>query len=291
MAKTAVLRLNCPMRLAIISDIHGNGIALDAVLADIHQQGADRIICLGDIANAGPHPSYCLDTVREVADVVIQGNHELYLLGDSMPDDIDTSPIWAGLRWVRRQLRPDQFDYMRRLPYSYCRVQNGGTPTLFTHGSPASQFLGFKAEYGHEAIVKRMNGHDGLTLFVGHTHRQLYHNWARSWICNVGSVGMPLDGTPEAKYVLATWQPPGWQIEFRRVAYDWGKLTAAFDEAGYQQAGGVITALFRYQMLYGRDVLWHYLTELRQQAELIGVTEAELYPRYPVPAVVQQWVR
>lgn len=279
------------MRLAIISDIHGNSTALDAVLADIQQQNVDRIICLGDIANAGPHPSYCLDTVRQVADVVIQGNHELYLLGDNMPSDIDTSPIWAGLRWIRRQLRPEQYEYIRRLPYSYCWVLNGHTPTLFTHGSPASQFLGFKAEYNHDAIIKRMNGHDHITLFVGHTHRQLYHNWSHSWVCNVGSVGMPLDGTPEAKYVVATWQRQQWQIEFRRVAYDLARLMAAFDEVEYQQSGGVITAMFRYQMLYGRDVLWQYLTELKQQAELIGVTEAELYPRYPVPAIVQQWIK
>ena len=279
------------MRLAIISDIHGNGIALNAVLADIQQQQVDRLICLGDIANAGPHPSYCLDTIRQVADVVIQGNHELYLLGQHVSNDIDTSPIWSGLRWIRSQLRPDQFDYMRQLPYSYCWAQPGSQPTLFTHGSPASQFLGFSPENDHNAIVQRLHGHDNLTLFTGHTHRQFYRSWSSCRICNVGSVGMPLDGTPEAKYVVATWQRQQWQIQLRSAAYDWDKLMAAFDEVGYQQAGGVITALFRYQMLYGRDVVWQYLTELKQQAELLGITQAELYPNYPVPADLQQWIR
>lgn len=279
------------MRLAILSDIHGNGTALDAVLADIQRQHVDRLICLGDLANAGPHPRYCLDTVRQLTDVVIQGNHELYLLDDEMGQEVDNNPLWAGLRWVRGQLRPEQFGYMRRLPFSYCWVENGRSPTLFTHGSPASQFLGFKAEYNHEAIVKRMNGHDHITLFVGHTHRQLYQNWSRSWVCNVGSVGMPLDGTPEAKYVIATWQRQQWQIEFRRVSYDLAALTAAFDDTGFQQAGGVITALFRYQMLHGRDVVGQYLNELKHQAEMIGVTEAELYPHYPIPAIVQRWIK
>ena len=279
------------MRLAIISDIHGNAIALEAVLADIKQMGVDQIICLGDLANAGPYPGRCIDLVRDVASVVIQGNHELYVLGEHQPDDVDTSPIWSGLRWVQARLRPDQMAYIQQLPYSHTLMPDGKTETLFTHGSPKSQFLGFKADYDDDAFAERMMGLDDLTLFVGHTHKQLFQRWSHSWIINVGSVGMSLDGTPQAKYGLATWENGRWQITFRHIDYNLDQLMQAFDQSGYQAAGGVVSALFRYQMLTGQNVLSAYFTSLREQAEEQGVTMTELFDSFPVPSFVAHWVR
>lgn len=278
------------MRIAIISDIHGNAIALEAVLADIKQMGVDQIICLGDLANAGPFPSRCIDIVRDVADVVIQGNHELYVLGQHQPDDVGTSPIWSGIRWVQAQMRPDQMAYIQELPYSYNLVPEPHRSTLFTHGSPKSQFLGFRSDYDDEAFAERMMGLDNLTLFVGHTHRMLFQRWSRSWIINVGSVGMSLDGTPEAKYGVATWENGHWQMTFRLVSYNVKQLMQAFEQSGYQAAGGVVSALFRYQMYTGQNVLSPYFTGLEAAAKAQGISMSDLYPNHPVPPFVQQWV-
>lgn len=278
------------MRIAIISDIHGNSFALEAVLADIKKQGVDQIICLGDLANTGPAPSQCIDIVRETADIVLQGNHELYLLGEYLPHIVDTSPFWAGLRWVREQLRPDQITYIRELPFSHEIVPTSGTTALFTHGSPKSQFLGFKTSYNEAEFEERMDGHDHISLFVGHTHEMLFQRWSHSWIMNVGSVGMSLDGTPEAKYGIATWKKGRWQTTFHFVDYDPAPLMQLFETSGYQAAGGVISALFRYQMLTGQNALSNYLSGLTQQAETLGISSDILYETYPIPSFIKDWV-
>lgn len=137
----------------------------------------------------------------------------------------------------------------------------------------------------------RMNGVDHVTLFCGHTHRPLYRRWANSWIVNVGSVGMPLDGTPAAKYVIATQQQHQWHVEFRAVEYNIDQVLAEFDRVGLQAAGGVITAVFRYQILTGTDLAYQYIGGLRQRAQRLGLTVGEAYRDHPIPPQVEQWVR
>ncbi len=278
------------MRYAIISDIHGNLPALEAVLQDINRADVDEIICLGDIANIGPHPAECLDVVRDLNCVTIQGNHELYLLGDILPEDWPTCPTWSPVRWSRSQLQPDHLQMIADLPFQHAVPQNGLAAATFVHASLYDQFLGFKAEDSEEDTAVRMNGHDGITLFCAHTHRQLYRQWSNSIIINVGSVGMPLDGTPEAKYVIATRNKTGWNVEFRRLTYDVASVMAAFDQSGLQEAGGVITAVFRYQILTGARIASDYLLALRNFAEAQNRSVSEAYPDMPIPDYVRPFL-
>lgn len=278
------------MRLALISDIHGNAPALEAVLADIRQAAVDQIICLGDIANAGPHPGECLDMVRDLNGVSLQGNHELYLLGQIDDESWHTCPTWSPLRWARRQLRPDQLDYIAQLPPTYELPGNGRLSTLLVHASPLNQYVGFQAHHSDEEIAHRMNGVDDVTLFCGHTHQPLYRRWSNAWLVNVGSVGMPLDGTPAAKYVIATQQRHHWHVEFRIIEYNIAHLMAEFDRVGLQKEGGVVTAAFRYQMLTGQSVANPYLARLRHYASERGLTVSQAYLDYPVPPEFQRWV-
>ncbi len=279
------------MRIALISDIHGNRPALEAVLADIKKAAVDQIICLGDIANVGPHPSQCLDIVRDLDCPVLQGNHELYLLGQFENDEWRTAPLWASMRWARRQLRPDQFEYIRQLPFQHEIAGNGRCPATFVHGSPLSQYRGFMPQQDDEAIAARMNGLDNTTLFCGHTHLPLYRPWSNSWLVNIGSVGMPLDGSPAAKYVIATRQGQDWRVEFRRIAYNTKQLMADFDAVGLQEIGGKVTAVFRQQMLTGEPLAPRYFHALHQRAKAEGISATEAYDLTAVPPQAQHWLR
>ncbi len=272
------------MKLAIISDIHGNQIALEAVLADIKKTGVDQIICLGDIANVGPHPSQCIDIVRDLNCPVIQGNHELYLLGQFETDEWRTSPIWAGMRWSREQLRPDQFEYIANLPYQYEIAGNGRARATFVHGSPLSQYRGFLPRHNNKAIAKRMNGLDNTTLFCGHTHIPLYRPWSNTWLVNTGSLGMPIDGTPTAKYVIAVQQKREWRVEYRMIEYNTNKLMAEFDASGLQQAGGKITAAFRYQMLTGQSLVPQIFQAMDQLTQTANISRAQALAQVSIPA-------
>ena len=278
------------MRYAIISDIHGNLPALEAVLHDIERAGVDEIICLGDIANIGPHPAECLDVVRDLGCVTIQGNHELYLLGDVLPEEWTTCPTWSPVRWSRAQLRADHLQLIADLPFQYHLPPNSLAGATFVHASLYDQFLGFQAEDSEEDTAVRMNNHDNITLFCAHTHRQLYRQWSNSIIINVGSVGMPLDGTPEAKYTIATRNKTSWNVEFRRLTYDVDSVMTAFDRTGLQEAGGVITAVFRYQILTGARVASSYLLALRTFAETRSQSVSEAYPHMPVPDYVRPFL-
>ena len=277
------------MRIALIPDIHGNLPALEAVLEDIRHSGVDQIVCLGDIANIGPYPGACIDLVAEACDVVLQGNHELYLLGRITDVDWQICPTWASMRWTRQQLRPEQFDYIDQLPLQ-TELSANGLPTLCVHASPLSQYRGFLARHDDEQVAERMDGVDDVTLFCAHTHVALYRRWSNTWIVNVGSVGMPLDSTPEAKYVLATATTAGWQCQFRQVSYDLDRLMDAFERSGLQAAGRGVTAVFRYQMLTGQPSVGPYLDGLYRLARERGVTMGDVYDDYPVPPEVADWV-
>lgn len=278
------------MRYALISDIHGNLPALEAVLNDIKQAGVDEIICLGDVANIGPYPAECLDVIRDLGCMTIQGNHELYLLGDVLPDEWTTCPTWSPVRWSRAQLHMEHFHQIANLPFQYDLPQNGLAPATFVHASLFDQFLGFQAEDSEEETAVRMNNHDNITLFCAHTHRQLYRQWSNSMIVNVGSVGMPLDGSPEAKYVIATRNKTSWNVEFRRLAYAVDGVMEAFDRSGLQEAGGVITAVFRYQMLTGARIASAYLLALRTFAQTQNLSVSEAYPTMPIPDYVRPFL-
>jgi predicted phosphodiesterase len=277
------------MKLAIISDIHGNQIALEAVLADIKYARVDQIICLGDIANVGPHPGQCIDIVRSLNCPVLQGNHELYLLGRFEDERWRTSSIWAGMRWAQAQINPDQLAYIDSLPCQYVIEGNGRAGAAFVHASPLSQYWGFMPFHNDADIAKRMNGLDNTTLFCGHTHIPLYRPWSNSWLVNAGSVGMPLDGTPTAKYVIATQQKYEWHVEYRMVEYDLDQLMAEFDAVGLQQVGGKVTAVFRYQMLTGQSLAPQLFNEIHHLMETKNITAEQALAKVAVPAPVLAW--
>ena len=278
------------MRYGIISDIHGNLPALEAVLKDIRHTGVDEIICLGDIANIGPHPAECIDIIRDLGCVTVQGNHELYLLGQTLPDDWATCPTWSPVRWTIDQLNQDHLDFIANLPFKYELMDDGLAPTIFTHASLVDQFTGYYPEMTQEDVAFCMQGKDNITLFCAHTHRQLYRAWSDSFIINVGSVGMPLDRSPEAKYVIATRDKTGWNVEFRRLAYDVAAVMQAFDQRGLQAAGGVITAVFRHQVLTGERNASDYLKALRDYAEEQNKTVGEIYADAPIPDYVRPYL-
>ncbi len=273
------------MRIALISDIHGNLPALEAVLHDIQKCGVDQIICLGDLANGGPFPAECVVAIQSLGLVTLQGNHELYVLNQA-PGLEATDPTWRTVQWTQRQLSQELLDYLAGLPLSY--TLPCGDAVCF-HASPLNQFWGFLPAHTNQEVAERMNELDNVTLFVGHTHCPLYRLWSNTWIVNCGSAGMPLDGSPHAKYCIATYRNDRWQIEFRAVTYDVEKVMRAYDQRGLQQDGGIFASLFRYQVLTGINLVTPYLSGLRQYASLQGIDSASAIAVYPVPAAVRQW--
>lgn len=227
---------------AIISDIHGNLEALQAVLADIASRGVKRIVCLGDIIGYGADPLRCIDLVRERCEWSLMGNHDFGVLYE--PTNFNSSAESAAF-WTREVLDADPDDAARRARYEFLgrlrvRVveQNGAGTVLFVHGSPRRPINEYifpddvaSAPDKLSTIFERVP----RICFVGHTHvpgvfvdepdffmpGELTNSTytisdEEKAIVNVGSVGQPRDLDPRASYVIVD----GRSVQFVRLAYD-----------------------------------------------------------------------
>ena len=216
------------MRYAILSDIHGNFEALQAVLDDAAMR-TDALLCLGDVVGYGPDPERCVDAVAARAEAMVGGNHEHAVAG-RMSLDWFNPYARAAAEWTSERLDDDQRSYLGELPL----VAEVLDATI-VHSSPVHpeewHYL-VEAEDGFEAF----KAFTSRLCFVGHSHRpavwslgssgreyapggiDIRLDAGRRYIVNVGSVGQPRDGDPRAAYVV--WDVEGRRVEGRRVAYD-----------------------------------------------------------------------
>lgn len=212
---------------AILSDIHANLEALEAVLADLRPHKVDRILCLGDIVGYGPNPRECLRLVRKHCAWTLRGNHDIATLLE--PLGFNKTARDAAI-WTRKQLQPKWYSGAQsRLDWSILEDAQESRlegDILYVHASPRDPVM----EYVEEADCQDMGFGPGDKIqaimaevtrlcFVGHTHRpgviteayRFYRpqEFDREWrldggrtLINVGSVGQPRDGNPDARYVL-----------------------------------------------------------------------------------------
>ncbi|MBL8849676.1 MAG: metallophosphoesterase family protein [Planctomycetaceae bacterium] len=219
---------------AIISDIHGNLEALEAVLADIQQQNVADIYCLGDILGYGPNPRECLDLVMQNCAATILGNHDQAALFD--PEGFNAGAERA-IFWTRQVLESGdargnerRWEFLGELP----RVRREEN-VLFVHGSarnPLNEYV-FPEDIYNQRKMERIFALVDRYCFQGHTHIPgifleslsflspeevdlRYELTGEKAVMNVGSVGQPRDGDPRACYVLLD----GQTVQYRRVPYD-----------------------------------------------------------------------
>jgi diadenosine tetraphosphatase ApaH/serine/threonine PP2A family protein phosphatase len=222
------------MKYAIISDIHANLEALEAVLADA-QPLADRFVCLGDIVGYNANPNECLHLIQSLCDVVIVGNHDQAAVGLRPYNDFNEYAS-AAIDWTREQLTPAGYDYLRGLPLT----ATFGTCWLAAHGSPrhTDEYLFQAAHFQQSFIYLQQHMPEVRCCFVGHTHLPMVWQclpegivWSVEmeslttaldmecrYIVNPGSVGQPRYGGPDASYVLL--DDEALTVEFRFVPYD-----------------------------------------------------------------------
>jgi predicted phosphodiesterase len=216
------------MRVAVISDIHGNLHALEAVLREVDAEQPDAVWCLGDLVGYGPRPDECCEVVRARADVCLAGNHDLGVLGELDLDDFAPDAA-AAARWTRTVLGDEATRYLAGLqPAAQARGAE-----LF-HGSPRDPIWEYVLS-GEAALAAFALTSEPVVL-VGHSHVALAIRLegglldggaapagtdadlaAGRWVLNPGSVGQPRDGDPRAAWLLL--DPEEGRASFRRVAY------------------------------------------------------------------------
>jgi diadenosine tetraphosphatase ApaH/serine/threonine PP2A family protein phosphatase len=226
-------------RVAVISDVHGNRHALDAVLAAIADANPEELWCLGDLVGYGPHPNECCRTVAARADLCLAGNHDLVVLGTLDLGDF-AGDAAAAAAWTREILAADAREFLAGLE---SEARRDGV-ALF-HGSardPVWEYV-----LSEEAAWWTFQATEEPLVLVGHSHVPLAISFdgeelagglaedgaevelkARRWLLNPGSVGQPREGDPRAHFLLVD----GSLATFRRVDYDVEGTQAEMREAG-----------------------------------------------------------
>lgn len=231
------------MFFAILSDIHANIDALDAVLADIRQWPCRGMLCLGDIVGYGPEPAWCLERVADNASVSVMGNHEaMLLMADRLPPEQLDDSVGAPIRLALGQVTADQLEWISNLP-----IQVDLDPITICHASlnepPAFHYVqspeDARSNFAAQATFVSFHGHTHIPAIweeSGGTHRCFHPSEdpvqldeKGRYAINVGSVGQPRDGDPRASYALYDYESR--LLLHRRVEYDIDKARKRFKEA------------------------------------------------------------
>jgi diadenosine tetraphosphatase ApaH/serine/threonine PP2A family protein phosphatase len=231
------------MRVAVISDIHGNLHALEAALAVLEDERPDAVWCLGDLVGYGPRPNECCARVAEVADVCLIGNHDLGVLEQISLDEFSFEAA-ASARWTQEVLDERARDFMAGLSPA-AEIPAAGAELY--HASPRDPVWEYVLDAGSMAAAL----HDTVQplVLVGHSHVPLtatieegqlnaahapggveYSLAGRRVLMNPGSVGQPRDGDPRAAFILLDLDEQ--LASFRRVDYDVERTQAEIREEG-----------------------------------------------------------
>jgi predicted phosphodiesterase len=233
------------MRVAVLSDVHANLHALEAVLAAVERERPDAVWCLGDVVGYGPQPSSCCALVEERTDLALVGNHDLGALGLLPLDDFSPDAA-AAARWTAEVLSPEGRRFLEALEPSSVTEE-----AALYHGSPREPVweyvLGPESALAALELAPRplvVVGHSHLALAVGLTDSlqgglapdgtELELAEADRWLLNPGSVGQPRDGDPRAAWLLLDLD--GGRAAFRRTPYAVAETQREIREAGLPEA-------------------------------------------------------
>ncbi len=233
------------MRISLLSDVHGNLPAFEAVLADVDEVGVDEVWCLGDLVGYGAQPDACVELARERCGLCLAGNHDLVVLGELDIADFSSHAAQAA-NWTRETIGAESLDFLRGL-----RPFEAGREIGLWHASPRDPVWEYVlATWQADECMDLMEPRVGS---VGHSHVAL---WFRrngegqvhgaqakgglqcdmsegQWLINPGGVGQPRDNDERAAWLLLDTEV--WSAEWRRVEYPIAEAAGAIEKAGLPQ--------------------------------------------------------
>jgi putative phosphoesterase len=222
------------MRVALISDIHANDIALKTVLRDIKQMRADQIVCLGDVATLGLKPGAVVQQLRALNCPCIFGNHDAYLLDPELIHSYTSIPvILEAIDWSRNQLSSEDLDFLRTFKANLSIPLDEQIMLQVFHGSTLSFTDGILATTCPDDLDQMLGAYQAPVMAFGHTHIQMLRQHRGRFIVNPGSVGLPfqeymVDETPtlldSAEYALVEAYQGVVRVTLQRVPLDQSAL-------------------------------------------------------------------
>lgn len=236
------------MRTALVSDVHGNAIALETVAAELEREPVDQVICLGDAVQGGAEPARAVRLLQQLEWPVVLGNADAFLVD---PDTAATGsePVTerqlAARAWSVAQLAPEDLDWIASLAPTVDVELGDGRTLLACHGSPVSYDDLLFPHTPEPEFSAYLDGVDADVVAGGHTHLQFVRRRGATVFVNPGSVGLSYDHEqdeagfrvdPWAAYAVLTTGGGALRVELRRTPLDVDAVAAAFRESGHPDA-------------------------------------------------------
>ena len=214
------------MKIAFISDIHGNLEALNAVLEDIEKRNVEKTYCLGDLVGYGPNPNEVVEIIRKMEIESVMGNYddaigfEKESCGCAYNPGRETEVGDESINWTIKNTSKKNKEFLKSLPMKKT-VEVEGIKILLVHGSPLNYLLEYvKPNISSERLKEITDNVDADIIINGHTHLMMAKHINGKTILNPGSVGRTKDGEPLATYLILNVEKGIYNYEFIKVKYD-----------------------------------------------------------------------
>lgn len=268
------------MKIAIISDIHGNVPALEAVTVDIEQWQPDTVVVNGDIVNRGPLSRDCLEWVlaKQASQSwqIVRGNHEDYVLECAIEQNLVPGPAYdvrQFAHWAYQQIK-DYTGILADLPDRYSVCAPDGTELRVMHGSMRDNRDGVYPKTP-DAELREQIAPAPKIFVTGHTHRPLIRQIDGTTVVNIGSVGAPFDTDRRLSYGRFTWTTlRGWRSEIVRLPYDYARVEQDYKTSGFLEGAGPLAQLMLVELRRAGGLIYRWASRY-QEAVLAGEVSLE----------------
>lgn len=233
------------MKIAFISDIHGNATALEAVTEDIKNKDIDKVFVLGDLCFRGPEPKRALELVRSLDTEVIKGNADEWVVRGIKEGEVPTNALVIMRKereWTCSHLDDASLDYLKSLP-TELMLEHEKVKIHAFHATPNSLFEVVTPNESDQVLEEKMMEYDSDIYIYAHIHKPFIRFINGKCLINSGSVGLPFDGLTKSSYALLEIQELSIQTSIIRVDYDVAQVTNQFIESDYPNSEQMIRIL------------------------------------------------
>ncbi len=257
------------MKVAVLSDIHGNLPGLIAVEQHIDAWAPDLVVVAGDIVNRGPLSRDCLDVVleRQLRDGwhLLRGNHEEFVLDCANPDRPTSGPAYEMTQfahWALKQL-DGQAEALELMADLYERPAADGQTLRVVHASMHNNRDGIYSMSSDSELRGQIA--PAPAVFVsGHTHRPLVRQIDETLVVNVGAVGSPFDGDRRASYGQFIWEDRLWQGDVVRLDYDYEQIERDYVSSGFLEEGGPMAQLMLVELRMAHGLIFRWASRYEE---------------------------
>ncbi|GAA0485375.1 metallophosphoesterase family protein [Salinibacillus aidingensis] len=225
------------MKIAFISDIHGNATAVEAVLKDIQSKNADQIVVLGDLCYRGPEPERSLELIQSLNPTVVKGNADEWVVRGIREGEVPDQALdmmRTEQKWTADRLSNEDIDYLKGLPAEATIDLTAQIKIHVFHATPNSLFDIVKPTEADEIVESKLMKEASADIYLyGHIHLPYVRYINGKTVANLGSVGLPFDGMNHASYLMAEGEGEHFKVGIQRVKYDTSQVIRKAEEVAY----------------------------------------------------------